>query len=59
MSVILVLGAVATASNVGDTTEASLKITTDTNPTTVSTHCDPIERLLGLCRSSQDILQEN
>jgi len=58
MSVILVLGAVATASNVGDTTEASLKITTDTNPTTVS-RCDPLERLLGLCRSSQDILQEN
>jgi len=59
MSVILVLGAVATASTIGETTEASLKITTNTNPTTVATHCDPIERLLGLCRSSQDILQEN
>jgi hypothetical protein len=56
MSVILVLGAVATASNVNSN---GASITKNSNPTTVSDHCDPYESLLGMCRSSQDFLQEN
>ncbi|CAA6812379.1 MAG: Unknown protein [uncultured Sulfurovum sp.] len=57
MSTVLVLGAVATAStNVGGNPEVSVK---KSNPTTVSTQCDPLERFLGLCHSSNDILEEN
>ncbi len=56
MSVVLVLGAVATASTIGGNPEVSVK---QNNPTTVSGICDPYERFLGLCQSSQDILQEN
>jgi len=55
MSVILVLGAVATASNFSSNLEAS--ITKSSNPITTLDHCDPYERLLGMCRSSQDILK--
>jgi len=55
MSVILVLGAVATASNFSSNLEAS--ITKNSNPITTLDHCDPYERLLGMCRSSQDILK--
>ena len=57
MSAVLVLGAVATAStNIGGNPEVSVK---KNNPTTVQGFCDPYERFLGLCQSSQDILQEN
>lgn len=58
MSAILVLGAVATASTniVGGNPEVSAK---KSNPTTVLGFCDPLERFLGLCQSSQDIFQEN
>jgi hypothetical protein len=55
MSVVLVLSAVVTASDLGGNPEVSVN---GNNPTTV-TYCDPIERILGLCRSSQDFLQEN
>ena len=55
MSAMLVLGAVATASTVGGNPEVSMK-----DMTTVSdsggNHCDAIERILGLCKSSEDIL---
>ena len=57
MSVVLVLGAVATALNFGGNPEVSMN--ESSNPTSISDHCDPYERLLGMCRSSQDILQEN
>jgi len=55
ISAVLVLGAVATASTgldskIGLSTQ---KITTDTN------RCDPIEHLLGACRSSQPFSFEN
>jgi hypothetical protein len=56
MSIVLVLGAVATASTVGGNPEVSVG---KNNPTTVLGHCDPYERLAGLCRNSQNILQEN
>jgi len=56
MSVVLGLGAVAIASSFGGNPEVSV----DRNDyITVSGHCDPYERLAGLCRSSQDIFQEN
>jgi hypothetical protein len=57
VSTVLVLGAVAVASNsVGGNPEASVK---KNDPTMVQGHCDPLERLLGACRSSQDLTQEN
>jgi len=32
----------------------------DNNPTTVKgQHCDPIEHILGMCRSSQTLLSKN
>jgi len=61
ISAVLVLGAVATASttvnsNIGISTQKSIL---ENNPTTVTQHCDAIERILGLCRSSQTLPFEN
>ena len=53
MSVVLVLGAVATASSLGGNPEV---IVQKNDATTVQGHCDPLERALGLCRSSENIL---
>ena len=55
MSVVLVLGAVATASTMGGNPEVSVK---QNNPTDTN-YCDPYKRLLGMCRSSNDILGNN
>ena len=53
MSVVFVLGAVATTSTVGGNPEVSVQ---KNNPTTVFGQCDPYERALGFCRSSENIL---
>jgi len=58
MGVVLVLGAVATASTVGGNPEVLVNKNTN-NPTTIFGHCDPIEHLMGMCRSSKNILIEN
>ena len=57
MSVILVLGAVATASTLGGNPEVSVNGVTLLD--TANGHCDPLEHLMGMCRSSQDFLQKN
>jgi len=56
MSVVLLLGAVATASTEGGNPEVLVQ---ELNPTTVLGHCDPYERLMGMCRSSKNILENN
>lgn len=57
VSTVLVLGAVAVASNnAGGNPEVSVK---KNDLATVNGHCDPIERALGACRSSQDLTKEN
>jgi len=57
---VLVLGAVATASSTTVSSETSVqKSILKDNPTTVAQHCDPIERLLDMCRSSQALPLEN
>jgi len=53
MSVVLLLGAMATASTEGGNPEVMVQ---KNNPTTVLGYCDPYERLAGLCRSSENIL---
>jgi len=59
MSVIMVLGVVATASDLGGNPEAFVE-TVNKNPIDLSgQHCDSLERLLGMCRSSQGFIQEN
>jgi hypothetical protein len=55
MGVVLVLGAVATASTVGGNPEVKVQ---ENNPTTVLGYCDPYERLLGACRNSENILEQ-
>jgi hypothetical protein len=60
MSAMLVLGAVATASTVGGNPEVFVG-KSDSNPTTVyggGNNCDVLEQLMGMCRSSEDILTE-
>jgi hypothetical protein len=54
MSVVLVLGAVATASTFAGNPEVSIQ---KSDYTTVQGYCDPYERLMGMCKSSEDILQ--
>ena len=60
VSVVLVLGAVATASSMGGNPEVVVQ---KKSPLMVEwnggNHCDPIERLMGMCRSSGNILTEN
>jgi len=56
MSVVLVLGAVATASTFGGNPEVTAQ---KDDHTTVQGICDPLERLAGLCRSSENILDAN
>ena len=57
---VLVLGAVATASSTTVSSETSVqKSILKDNPTTVLGHCDPIEHLMGMCRSSQTLPLEN
>ena len=46
ISTVLVLSAVATASNLGGNPEVSV-------PMEQFNGCDPLKRLLGMCRSSQ------
>ena len=58
MSVVLVLSAVATASTLGGNPEV-LVSKGEKNPLTVYGFCDPIERLMGMCRSSRNILTDN
>ncbi|CAA6803287.1 MAG: Unknown protein [uncultured Sulfurovum sp.] len=53
MSVVLVLGAVATASDLGGNPEVSIK---KSNPMDTN-YCDIYMKLLGMCRSSNNILQ--
>ena len=56
MSIVFVLSAVATASDLGGNPEVfSIP---KSNPTDTN-YCDPLKRLLGLCRSSNDILKDN
>ena len=55
MSAVLVLGAVATASTTGGNPEVLVK---KNNSTTVLGHCDPLMQLLGMCRSSENILEQ-
>jgi len=55
MSIVLVLGAVATAEGFGGNTEVSIP---KSNPTDTN-YCDPYMRLLGMCRSSNDIIKNN
>ena len=56
---VLVLGAVATASSTTVSSETSVqKSILKDNPTDTN-RCDPIEHLLGLCRSSQTLPLEN
>ena len=42
---------------------STVNIKDNNNPTTVKgyggNHCDPIEHLMGICRSSQTLLSEN
>jgi hypothetical protein len=53
MSLVLVLGAVATASTEGGNPEVFV----NSNPTDVKGGaCDPLMQLLGMCRSSENIL---
>ncbi|CAA6813277.1 MAG: Unknown protein [uncultured Sulfurovum sp.] len=56
MSVVLLSGAMATASNMGANSEVSIM---KNNPTTVSGYCDPYERLVGACRSTDGILEKD
>ena len=56
MSVVLVLGALATASTTGGNPEVFVE---KSDYITVSGHCDPLERLAGACRSSENILEYN
>ena len=56
MSIVLVLGVVATASDLGGNPEVSI---VKDNPTIVFGNCDPYMRFLGLCNSSNDIIQNN
>ena len=62
MGVVLVLSAVATASTVGGNPEVLVsKNSFGGSPIKDVSRgrCDPIEHLVGLCKSSQDFLQEN
>ena len=54
MSIVLVLSAVATASTLGGNPEVS--VSKNDSPV-IFTNCDPYERALGLCRSSENILK--
>ena len=54
MGIVLVLGAVATASSLGGNPEVFFK---KSNPTDTN-YCDPYMRFLGLCRSSNNILKD-
>jgi len=57
MSVVLVLGAVATASTInGGNPEV---LVNKNNPVEVQGYCDPYEQLIGACRSSENILEQN
>jgi len=59
MSAVLVLGAVATASTtVNSTIGISTQKSITSNPMDIN-RCDLIERLLGMCRSSQTLPFEN
>jgi hypothetical protein len=53
MSVILVLGSVATAEDLGGNPEVSVK---NSNPIDTN-YCDPYLRALGYCRSVDNILE--
>jgi len=55
MSIVLLLGAVATAEGLGGNPEVSVF---KSNPTDTN-YCDPLMRALGLCHSSNDILGNN
>jgi len=52
MSVVFVLGAVAMASNFGGNPEVVVK-------GSGGNHCDSLERLLGACRNTENILLES
>jgi len=53
MSVVLVLSAVATASTDGGNPEVLTSIEQ------MNGGCDPLKQLLGMCRSSENILEQN
>ena len=55
---VLVLGAVATASSTTVSSETSVQKSVTSNPTDIN-RCDPIEHLMGMCRSSQTLPLEN
>ena len=57
ISAVLVLGAVATASTTVNN-ETSVQKSIISNPADVN-RCDTLERLLGMCRSSQTLPFEN
>ena len=58
---ILLLSAIATASIVEGNPEVFTQLTTDRDSSieTSNGRCDSLERLLGMCRSSEDILIKN
>ena len=57
VTAMLLLGAVATASTVGGSSEVFTNVTKGSNSMdTANGRCDSLERLLGMCRSSEDIL---
>ena len=58
MSAVLVLGAVATASTTGVSSEISTQKSITSNPSDIN-RCDFIEHMLGACRSSQTLPFEN
>jgi len=55
MNMVFVLSAVATASDLGGNPEVSIP---ESNPTDTN-YCDPYQRALGLCRSTNNILEDN
>jgi len=58
MSVVLVLSAVATASTMGGNPEVLVEKGRNSTDT-FGEHCDVLERLMGMCRSSKNILTDN
>ena len=53
ITILLLLGAVAIASTEGGNPEVVASNPTDVN------HCDFIEHMLGLCKNSENILEQN
>ena len=59
MLFILLFGAITTASSLGGNPEVFSDNNGVTLLDTANGHCDPLEHLMGMCRSSKDLIQEN